>query len=351
MRLRARGAEPVGDRREHERAVAERCERDEERRTVCLLGQQPGELDREARLAGTARPDDREHTRIALEDERDGLEELALAPEETGRGRRQVDAARRTQRRKLSLAELMEAGRALEVLQPMQAEVAERLAVEEGGRRRRDDRLAAVGERSDARAAVHVDADVALGGELGSSGVQADAHADRPVRERLAAGPRGVGCALGGREGDEEGVALRVDLDAAVGRERLAQRAPVLGERLAVRVRAELPEQARRALDVGEEERDRAGREHAVVGSYSNTKSALSAASAGGTPEVRSRKKRSSPPGEQTKYKRVSNSDSLANEWRTPRGKAYASPGLSSCRSPSSTTRFPSSTTTISSSW
>ena len=273
MRLRARGAEPVGDRREHERAVAERCERDEERRAVCLLGQQPGELDREARLAGTARPDDREHTRIAVEDERDGLEELALAPEEAGRGRRQVDAARRTQRRKLALAELMEAGRAVEVLQPMQAEVAERFAVEEGGRRRRQDRLAAVGERSHARAAVHVDADVALGAELGSSGVQADAHADRPVRERLAACPSCVGCAPGGREGDEEGVALRVDLDAAVGRERLAQRAPVLGERFAVRVRAELPEQARRALDVGEEERDRAGRELGVH-SFERTTSA-----------------------------------------------------------------------------
>ena len=35
----------------------------------------------------------------------------------------------------------------------------------------------------------------------------------------------------------------------------------MLGERLGVGVRAELVEQPRRALDVGEEERDRAGRE------------------------------------------------------------------------------------------
>ena len=156
-------------------------------------------------------------------------------------------------------AELVEAGRALEVLEPVQAEVAERLAVEENRRRGREDGPASVGERSHTRSPMHVEADVALGAEQRSSGVQAHADADRPARERLAACPRSVSRAPSGREGDEERVALGVDLDAAVGRERGAQRSPVLGERLAVRVRAEVPEQACRALDVGEEERGRAG--------------------------------------------------------------------------------------------
>ena len=41
----------------------------------------------------------------------------------------------------------------------------------------------------------------------------------------------------------------------------LADHAAVLGQRLGVRLRAELVQQPRRALDVGEEERDGAGRE------------------------------------------------------------------------------------------
>ena len=85
--------------------------------------------------------------------------------------------------------------------------------------------------------------------------------ADRPGRERvLPLAGRGDG-ARRGREGDEERVALRVDLDAAVRGEGVAQHAPVLGERLRVRLGPERVQQPRRALDVREEERDGAGRE------------------------------------------------------------------------------------------
>ena len=58
----------------------------------------------------------------------------------------------------------------------------------------------------------------------------------------------------------EERVSLRVHLDAAVGSKRLADHPAVLGERLRVRLRAELVQQFRRALDVGEQEGDGAGR-------------------------------------------------------------------------------------------
>ena len=68
----------------------------------------------------------------------------------------------------------------------------------------------------------------------------------RPMRTRIGpvasclgrGGSRGERGGSGG-EGDEERVALRVDLDAAAGAERGAQDAPVLGERVGVALLAE----------------------------------------------------------------------------------------------------------------
>ena len=62
-------------------------------------------------------------------------------------------------------------------------------------------------------------------------------------------------------ERQEERVALGVDLDAAVAGERVAQHAPMLRQRLGVALPTQVVEQARRTLDVGEEERDGAGGE------------------------------------------------------------------------------------------
>jgi hypothetical protein len=63
------------------------------------------------------------------------------------------------------------------------------------------------------------------------------------------------------RESDEERVALRVDLDAAVARERVAQDVTVLRELLAVPLGAELVQKSRRALDVREEKGHGAARQ------------------------------------------------------------------------------------------
>ena len=60
-------------------------------------------------------------------------------------------------------------------------------------------------------------------------------------------------------EGDEEGVPLRVNLPTPVRLEGRAQNPLVLGQHLPV-VAGQLLEQLRRALDVGEEERDGARR-------------------------------------------------------------------------------------------
>jgi hypothetical protein len=67
--------------------------------------------------------------------------------------------------------------------------------------------------------------------------------------------------ALGGREGDEEGIPLGVDLDPALGGAGGTDHLAVGGERLRVGLRPQLLEQPGRALDVGEEEGDGAGGE------------------------------------------------------------------------------------------
>ena len=113
----------------------------------------------------------------------------------------------------------------------------------------------------DSRGAMHVLADVPLVRQERRAGVQTDAHADRPAHERadgVGRGSEGSGC---GREGDEERVSLRVDLDSAVRTERVAQHSPVLGEYLRIALRPELVQEPGRPLDVREEKRDRAGRE------------------------------------------------------------------------------------------
>ena len=72
----------------------------------------------------------------------------------------------------------------------------------------------------------------------------------------------------GGRESEEERVSLSVYLGAAVTSTGFADDAAVLGERLGVPIRAELPEELGRSLNVREEERDGAGRElaqHATI--------------------------------------------------------------------------------------
>ena len=70
---------------------------------------------------------------------------------------------------------------------------------------------------------------------------------------------RGADSVFPAREGDEERVALRVDLVAPVSRRGLADDALVLGKHFRV-VRADLPEQLGRPFDVREQERDRPAR-------------------------------------------------------------------------------------------
>ena len=125
----------------------------------------------------------------------------------------------------------------------MRAEVADghalgQVATDERVRRLREEHLASVAGGRDARGAMDVEADVAVGARVGLSGVQAHAHAHRwPSGQGSAARaswPRcGGGDRIGGaREGDEEGVALGSDLDA--GAEGVAEQRLVPLEHVAV---------------------------------------------------------------------------------------------------------------------
>jgi hypothetical protein len=101
--------------------------------------------------------------------------------------------------------------------------------------------------------AVDVGTDVALVGQKRRAGVKAHPHRKLERILRLARRGKRARCSW---KRDEEGVALGVDLDPAVGLEGLAQHAPVLRELIGVALGSELVQQPRRALDVGEEEGD-----------------------------------------------------------------------------------------------
>src|SRR5436305_5129830 len=59
----------------------------------------------------------------------------------------------------------------------------------------------------------------------------------------------------GARKGDKEGVALGIDLVAMVSLKGATQQGPALSEHLGV-LRAQVLHEARRSLDIGEEQRD-----------------------------------------------------------------------------------------------
>ena len=108
---------------------------------------------------------------------------------------------------------------------------------------------------------VHIGANVAFVGEQGHSRVQAHPYVDRPFAQGIPDRAGRFERALLRREGNEERIALRVDLNPASGAKCLAQDPPVLGQGFRVLSRTQLMEELRRAFDVGEEEGDPAGRE------------------------------------------------------------------------------------------
>ncbi len=152
----------------------------------------------------------------------------------------------------------------------MQAEIDQRdghLRVpQEFGRRARDQHLPPMAGAADAGRPMDADAHIPPVIDLRRGRVQTDAdphgrvigpgmigkgalHADRGLRRVLRA-----------RKGSEERIALRVDLAAVHRRDRRTHEPPMVLERRPVAVRAKLPEQPRRPLDIGEQQRHRPAR-------------------------------------------------------------------------------------------
>jgi hypothetical protein len=89
--------------------------------------------------------------------------------------------------------------------------------------------------------------------------VHPHAHAQAGGRQSVLSGRGGRDRIRRSREDDGERVALRVHLDAAVTRPDIAEQSMVLTQQVGVAI-AELAQEQGRTLDIGEQERDRAGR-------------------------------------------------------------------------------------------
>ena len=252
-------AEGLGDRLRDERGVAQGGEPDPEDARLVLRDECGSRLEREPGLARAPRPGQR-HESSSLLDQGEDRFELLLPADEGTRRAREVRVRDRLERGEALVAELEDGDRVLDVLQAMLAEVGER-AVDELGRCLGEDDLPTMACRGDTGGEVHVLSHVALICDARRPRVQADTNMDRAWGERL---PRRGGRRCRGRcrgEREEEGVPLRVHLDSVVCLAGRSHDPSMHRERLFVRLVPDLLEQPGRALDVGEEEGDGAGRE------------------------------------------------------------------------------------------
>ena len=113
--------------------------------------------------------------------------------------------------------------------------------------------------------AMDIGPNVPLVGDERLAGVDPDSDAHGSVGERLL-GVSSRGDRIGrARERDKERVALSVDLDPSVPRERVTEQLAVLRKDIRVTL-AELVQQTRRAFDVGEEQRHRSARKSPHAG-------------------------------------------------------------------------------------
>ena len=239
-------------------------ERHEDRAAVGLVGQEPGELEREPRLARAAGTDDRQQPRVAIEP-------AALAASKSSRsrprkcvrrsrgGRRQpASAAGETRRRRAGTAGPARrnpsagAGPGRAAARPRRAPPSPpRRSPDRRGRARRPGRR------------VDVDPDVPLGGHASGSPVCRPMRtvigpaAERVLRRRPRPPPPPA--AVG--KATKNASPCVSTSTPALGAERLPQHAAGARRAPRHRPRARAPQQAGRALDVGEQERHRPRRQ------------------------------------------------------------------------------------------
>ena len=214
----------------------------------------PPQRDGKPGLADATRARDRQDagTRQRL----GGGAQLPLAADKRAHGLRQRGRGQAAQGREPAVAQLEQAQRLSNVLQPVVAQVGDGGVGEELAGAPREHDLAAVGTPGDPGRRVHVQSDVALLRHLGLARVQPHPHAHPPGRERRLGGCSATGGVGRASEGVEECVALSAHLHPAPLSHRLADdpAMSVQGRRIPV---AELVQQLRRALDVREDQRDR----------------------------------------------------------------------------------------------
>ena len=279
----SRGADGSRDRLGHERRVAERGEADPEDAGAGSRGHERGaDLDREARLPGAAGAGQRDEPRAAARSARAPPASSRSRPtkELAGRGRfvfaivrsggksSSPELEERDRRRRCPSAGARRARRRGSVTSAAVARGEDDLPAVRR-RRRRARRRGRPRRRSPrrSRAACPV--------------CRPDAHPNRPCA-RAPSVTRGRGGERGRRASANarKNASPCVSTSTPPARARRADHAAVLGERLGVPLRPELVEEPRRALDVGEEERDRAGRQVGAHGKMMQSVSQSQASSA-----------------------------------------------------------------------
>ncbi len=159
----------------------------------------------------------------------------------------------------------------LDVLQASDPEGAERdsdreLVLDQVAGRPRDENLPSVPCSHDPRRSVNAEPDVAVAADRRLARIDPDPDPEGDTRRPVVAGERplafdrGLDGLVRPLEGDEERVAVGVDLAAAVRGENLAQEALMGREHLVVADASEPVEELRRSLYVREEEGDRPAR-------------------------------------------------------------------------------------------
>ena len=143
--------------------IGERSERDPPHPAVVVVRGRCGSLQREPRLAAATGPGQRHQPDVGAAQQGRNLVDLPLAAEERRRRNRKVRLVQRLQRREVFRPELEETLRRAQVLQPVQAEVAD-VGAGEVGRRLREQHLPAVAGGGDPRRPVHVEPHVPLVG-------------------------------------------------------------------------------------------------------------------------------------------------------------------------------------------
>ena len=154
------------------------------------------------------------------------------------------------------MSELVEPLRCRQVFQPVQAEIA-RVHLDQPVGALRQQHLATVGRAHDPRRPMHIHAHVLGRIEARLARVDPDPQPDQAGFEsahRLLDRRYRLD---GRRKGVEKRVTLAVDLVASMAGARLPHDPPVLCQRLPICLLAELGQQPRRALDIGEDERHR----------------------------------------------------------------------------------------------